>query len=557
MNRDRRPPWGVLSRGRVMFWLLVASWPGFASGEDDLRLTLRARVDAPALGAPRVVETEERWAPKRSAIVVCDMWDLHHCLNAVRRETELAPRMDRVLKAARERGVTIIHAPSSCMDAYKDHPARTRATRTPLSRSLPAEIGQWCKRVPPEEQANYPVDQTEGGEDDDPAEHARWAAKLTAMGRNPRAPWKSQTAALTIDAARDYISDDGNEIWSVLEDRGIDHVILMGVHTNMCVLGRPFGLRQMAKNGKRVVLMRDMTDTMYDPNKAPFVSHFSGTDRVVAHVERYVCPTITSDQIVGGTPFRYKGDTRPRVAFLIAEDEYKTERSLPPFAARWLARDYAIAFVFDAADDKNRLSGASAIDDADVLFVSARRRSLPTSQLDAVRRHVAAGKGVVGIRTASHAFALRNNTPTSEGHAVWPEFDPEVLGGHYVNHHKEGPKVAIAATAEPGASLLLTGVAGPGANLFGAGSLYKVRPLAPSASSLLIGTIPGEAPEPVAWTNLTASGGRVFYTSLGHVGDFAQPAFLRLLRNAVDWTAGRPILENVALASTDPIPFPK
>ena len=35
----------------------------------------------------------------------------------------------------------------------------------------------------------------------------------------------------------------------------------------MCVLGRPFGLRQMAKNGKNVVLMRDMTDTMYNPAK--------------------------------------------------------------------------------------------------------------------------------------------------------------------------------------------------------------------------------------------------------------------------------------------------
>ncbi len=46
-------------------------------------------------------------------------------------------------------------------------------------------------------------------------------------------------------------------------------MILLGVHTNMCVLGRPFGLRQMAKNGKNVVLMRDMTDTMYNPQSGP------------------------------------------------------------------------------------------------------------------------------------------------------------------------------------------------------------------------------------------------------------------------------------------------
>jgi hypothetical protein len=128
------------------------------------------------------------------------------------------------------------------------------------------------------------------------------------MGRNPKAPWKSQHAGIKI-RDEDVISDSGVEIWNVLEARGIKNVILLGVHTNMCVLGRPFGLRQMAKNGKNVVLMRDMTDTMYNPKASPYVSHFKGTDLIVEHIEKYVCPTITSDQIIGGTPFRFKGDT--------------------------------------------------------------------------------------------------------------------------------------------------------------------------------------------------------------------------------------------------------
>ena len=54
--------------------------------------------------------------------------------------------------------------------------------------------------------------------------------------------------------------------------------------------------------------MRDMTDTMYNPQRWPYVSHFEGTRRVIAHIERYVCPTITSDQILGGEPFRFQGD---------------------------------------------------------------------------------------------------------------------------------------------------------------------------------------------------------------------------------------------------------
>ena len=84
----------------------------------------------------------------------------------------------------------------------------------------------------------------------------------------------------------------------------------MGVHLNMCVLGRPVGIRQMVNIGKNVVLMRDMTDTMYNPKKRPFVTHFEGTDLVVKHVEKFWCPSITSNAISGKAPFRFKNDLR-------------------------------------------------------------------------------------------------------------------------------------------------------------------------------------------------------------------------------------------------------
>ncbi len=55
------------------------------------------------------------------------MWNQHWCQGATRRVGEVAPAMNRTIAAARAKGVLIIHAPSSCMDAYKDHPARKRA----------------------------------------------------------------------------------------------------------------------------------------------------------------------------------------------------------------------------------------------------------------------------------------------------------------------------------------------------------------------------------------------------------------------------------------------
>jgi len=106
-----------------------------------------------------------------------------------------------------------------------------------------------------------------------------------------------------------------NHVYNLLQQRGIDNVILMGVHTNMCVLDRPFAIRRMLALGKHVLLMRDMTDTMYNPQMRPFVSHFRGTELVVEHIERYLCPTITSTDLTGKPAFRFIGDLRPgRVA---------------------------------------------------------------------------------------------------------------------------------------------------------------------------------------------------------------------------------------------------
>jgi nicotinamidase-related amidase len=279
---------------------------------EPFKLTLQKRVETKlGSGEYRAVAAKESWEPKQTAIIVCDMWDAHHCKNAVRREGEMAPRMNQVLEKARAQGVLVVHAPSGCMKPYEGHPARVRAQQAPKAANLPADIGVWCKQIPAEEQGKYPIDQSDGGEDDDPVEHQQWEAELKARGLNPRSPWTREIDVLKIHDM-DAISDSGVEIWNLLEQRGIKNVILMGVHVNMCVSGRPFGLRQMAKNGKSVVLMRDMTDSMYNPKAWPFVDHYQGTALYIEHVEKFISPTITSDQIIGGRPFAFSGDQKTR-----------------------------------------------------------------------------------------------------------------------------------------------------------------------------------------------------------------------------------------------------
>ena len=158
--------------------------------------------------------------------------------------------------------------------------------------------------------------------------------------------------------------------------------------------------------------------------------------------------------------------------------------------------------------------------------------------MDIIRKFVASGKPLVGIRTASHAFSLHGKKPP-EGCATWETFDPEVFGGHYTGHHGDGPKVEIKAAEGAAGHPILTGVSLE--ELHGNGSLYKVSPLAKSAKPLLIGTIPDKPAEPILWTNKTKAGGRVVYTSLGHADDFKEAAFNRLLSNALHWAAGLPV----------------
>ena len=516
------------------------------AADGKLALAIRTRVEtSKESGRFHTLTKAAEWNARKTAIVVCDMWDLHHCLNATKRGGEMAPRMNNVLKEARKRGVTIIHAPSSCTNFYQDHPARLAAIKTPRSKNLPEEIGKWCYVIPSEERGKYPLDQTDGGEDDDLDEHRKWAKELAAKGRKPGSPWKSQTDLLEIDD-KDFISDNGEEIWSIMETRGIDNVILLGVHTNMCVLGRPFGLRQMAKNGKNVVLMRDLTDTMYNPARWPYVSHFTGTDLIVEHIEKFVCPTITSDQILGGKPFRFKNDDRPHLVIIMAEREYKTDETLPPFSVDHLGKDFRISYVHANAKDRNDLPGVEVVNDADVLLISARRRVLPKSQLDVIRKFIDSGKPVVGIRTASHAFTLRNKKPP-EGYSDWPELDQQVWGGNYSNHHGNGPRVSVELTAEGSKHAILAGV--DLKQLHSSGSLYVVSPLTDTTTALLIGSVPGKPSEPVAWTNSTKGHGRTFYTSMGHPEDFKLPAFNVFLRNAIYWAAGLPMPSPVSTTS--------
>ncbi len=277
---------------------LMAMAPA-AEPPGSIMLNLRSRPAASATVTERVAG----WDPQKTAIIVCDMWDQHWCKSAEARVGELVGPVEATLKAARDKGVFIIHAPSTCTDFYKDTPQRKRAKAAPFA-ATPKELattprwGTAWNWPDAKREGVLPIDDSDMGCD----------CKVKCVIREA---WTRQHAGISI-APQDAITDNGQETWNLLAERGINNVVLCGVHLNMCVLGRPFAIRAMVTQGKTVALIRDLTDTMYNPERPPGVSHFQGTDRVIEHVERFWCPTFLSTDITGQPAFRFRGDTRPR-----------------------------------------------------------------------------------------------------------------------------------------------------------------------------------------------------------------------------------------------------
>jgi type 1 glutamine amidotransferase len=226
-------------------------------------------------------------------------------------------------------------------------------------------------------------------------------------------------------------------------------------------------------------------------------------------------------------------DARKKLVMLVAEPEYDTAKTLPEFAATFLAKDFRVVFVTGStAAGENSFDHIEEVSDADVVLVSVRRRTPPQAQFDVIRRYIAAGKPIVGIRTAGHAFVLRTGKP-AEGLADWPDWDADVFGGHYTNHYGHGPVATLTATQSD--HPILRGVKTP---FTSDAWFYKTSPLRPGTQTVLTGSIPGQPPEPAAWTFMRKDGGRTFYTSLGNPADFKNASFQQLLRNGLLWAVG-------------------
>ena len=239
----------------------------------------------------------------------------------------------------------------------------------------------------------------------------------------------------------------------------------------------------------------------------------------------------------GPAPAFEKADS-PQIVFLVSEDpaNYEAAKTIPVFA-KMLADRYGCRTTVIQGEGKPNafhFPGLETIKDADLLVIFFRRRALSTEQLGTIRAYLAAGKPLVGLRTANHAFSVRGEV--AEGYQKWGEFPPDVLGCGNHGYGPTKPGTDVAVVPEAANHPILAGV--KPTKWHSNGNLYLVAPIDKKATVLLTGSV-GDKTEPIAWTR-HYKGSRVFYTSQGYLDDFTLPQFRRMLTNAIFWAMERP-----------------
>lgn len=225
-----------------------------------LSLQSRGADDKPAV-------RKETVDPRRVGIVVVDVWNYHWCKTATMRVDALVPRINGALDAARSLGMTVMLCPSDVVEAYVGWPQRETILAMPKH------------ALPPLSKIECPSPPDGGG---------------CACGRERcvgNYGWDAMHPALRI-AGGDLMPDTLEEVWTLCKDRNLTHLIYVGVHTQVCLLGKPMGLRNLKAAGMQCILARDVTDAHpgYDPEKN--FTPDGHTADVVLHFERHLAPTI-------------------------------------------------------------------------------------------------------------------------------------------------------------------------------------------------------------------------------------------------------------------------
>uniref|UniRef100_A0A7C2JXH1 ThuA-like domain-containing protein n=1 Tax=Schlesneria paludicola TaxID=360056 RepID=A0A7C2JXH1_9PLAN len=283
-----------------------------------------------------------------------------------------------------------------------------------------------------------------------------------------------------------------------------------------------------------------------------------------------------------------------RIVLVSGDEEYRSEEALPQLA-KILSKHHGfqctVLFAIDAdtgeinPENRSNIPGLEKLAQADLMVVFLRFRDLPDDQMKHFVDYLDAGKPIVGLRTATHAFNIAGGKTYSKfsynaGDKDYSQgFGRQVLGETWISHHGAHGKQSTRGIPAPGQEQhpILRGI--DCGTIWGPTDVYGVRlPLPGDSQPIVLGQVlkgmqfdddplEGEKNDPmmpVAWTKTYtgASGktGRVFTTTMGASTDLVARGTRRMLVNACYWALGLesqiPEKSNVDLVGTyEPRPF--
>jgi type 1 glutamine amidotransferase len=270
----------------------------------------------------------------------------------------------------------------------------------------------------------------------------------------------------------------------------------------------------------------------------------------------------------------YEGGEGPgkgkHVVLVSGDEEYRSEEALPQLG-KILAKHHGFkcTVLFAIGDDGtinpnvSNIPGLEALATADLMVIFTRFRDLPDDQMKHIVSYLDAGKPVVGIRTATHAFNIRGGrTYEKYSHnartAGYEQgFGRQVLGETWISHHGQHGKQSQRGIVVKGQEShpILRGI--KDGDVWGPSDVYGVRlPLPGDSQPLVLGQVltgmkfddpPLEGAKndpmmPIAWTKTytgsAGNKGRSFCSTIGAANDLATEGTRRLLVNACFWAAG-------------------
>lgn len=258
-----------------------------------------------------------------------------------------------------------------------------------------------------------------------------------------------------------------------------------------------------------------------------------------------------------------------RIVFVVGDQEYRSEESMPALA-RILAERHGFECVVLFERDRrtgridpgaiDNIPGLEQLRSADLMVLFTRWIELPDEQMKEIVDYTNSGRPIVGLRTASHPFNYRRHKDSP--YARYSHDNKEFPGGygrqvmgetwirHYGKHQVESTRGVIAPGMED--HPILRGVK----DIWGASDVYAITTLSGDSRPLVLGQVlagmeptsppnPEKALTPVAWiksyTGDSGKAERVFMTTMGHALDFTNEGFRRMMVNACYWATG---LEN-------------